>query len=832
MFGLLPIFFSNSDSIEASDYLVIDTEGKRELREIAIVNCQGKLVYEALNHEHPEYVERGIPSKSLKTILSNLVEIVDTKTLVFHHAEHDLAVLKKSFNKANLPWQSFRKLHCTHKLARQSLPNYSYSLEYLSKKLNLKVDGQYFDRGQAHVARYDARFTHQLYLAIQHKMTSTSTPVNPFGSSRVDNPFQIHPDNANIYHAQYSTLESVIDDIKHDCNHQSKGAVIIGKPGTGKTHLIMRLAQQRLKLNRLLFIPCPNDADTIKYHTYSCILESLNQPIPGTKFNQLEYFLANTFVGIIKSSNDDTQKIQNILDKIQNDPLKLYEILGGEDTQSRRKNWDSIEKFTERWWLKQYGAAGYAPEIIKGILKFCRYSDSGYKQLVKKWLAADELEPEELAKISLSSWHEEISKEDFSLDAIAVLGKLSLLHEPLILVFDQLEMLSLAYNKHILLNFGEAVKEIFTRVPHSLIVFNLFPNRWQQLQQTFDGSIIDRISQYQVFLEPPTTEDLRQILQLKAQAAGTELTKLFTARELERIINSKTSIRGVLNNAAEYFRYKYKNIPLPNKSSDDDSEHTTQVEMLARLNRLEAQQNRLEQLLLDIAGAFNGFAVSQNDRSRSTTTDNNLTLKSQAVAVPPHLIKQSLAEKVNDYLETQQKILEQNYHDAEILLDEKDIGKLQDIIEAFKKISDLETDILSTKRVLPPHRIISNRNICIGFLSSCKGNKFTSRLQNFNEFVGIKEQMRFLLWRDVRSDTIEQQTVGNREIAKLESSHNGKFRRFDRHNRIVFESIYKFVSDTYNQDFEIDLNTEFDPALKIVAEYFRDYWLIKELLSC
>lgn len=822
--------YKYSDIIEASDYLVIDTEGRRELREIAIIDRTGKLVYEALNHEHPEYVERGRSNKSLNNILSDFSKIVDNKILVFHNAEHDLKVLQTSFQKANLPWQNFSKIHCTYKLARQYFSHYSYSLEYLSKKLSLKVDGQYFARRQAHVARYDARFTHQLYLAIQQKMSSTSTQANPFGSSRVDNPFQTHPDNTKIYQTQYSTLESVIDDIKYDLNHQSKGAVIVGKPGTGKTHLIMRLAKQRLKLNRLLFIPCPNDADTIKYHTYSCILESLNQPIPGTEFNQLEYFLANTFVSIIKSSNDGTQKIQNILDKIKNDPLKLYEILGGENTQSQRKNWDSIEKFTERWWLKEYGAAGYAPEIIKGIIKFCRYSDPSYKQLVKKWLAADELEPEESAKIGLSSWHEEISKEDFSLDAIAVLGKLSLLHEPLIIVFDQLEMLGLEYNRHILLNFGEAVKEIFTRVPHSLIIFNLFPDRWQQLQQTFDGSIIDRISQYQIFLEPPTAEEIRQILRLKAKAAGTDLTTLFTPQELTQIVEGKTSIRSVLNRAAEYFRYKYKNIPLPNKNSEaDELDSTTQVEIVSRLNKLEAQQNRLEELLTNIAGAFNGFIVTQNDEPKAIA-DSNLSFPSLAIAVTPQLLEKSLAEKITDYIETQQVILEQNYHDAEILLDEKDIGKLQDIIEAFKQITDLETDILTTKRVLPPHRIIGNKNICIAFLSSCKGSRFTSRMQNFNEFVATKEQIRFILWRDIRSDTINRKTVGSREIEKLENSSNGEFKTFDRHSRIIFELIYKFISDIYNQDLELDINTELEPALRIVADHFPDYWLIKELL--
>jgi DNA polymerase III epsilon subunit-like protein len=815
------------------DFIVIDTEGRKELTEIAIIDSQGKLIYEAFNQEYAEYSHQQSSGKPLKTILSDFKAIAEQKTLVFHNAEHDLAVLKRSFHQVALPFPNYQQIYCTYREAQIALSASSYSLEYLAKKLNLKVDRQYFNREQAHVARYDAQFTYQLYLTIKHMNSvlpsSDLSQVNPFGSSRVDNPFQTHPDNSNIYHPQYNTLESVIDDIKYDQNHQSKGAVIIGQPGTGKTHLIMRLAKQRLKLNRLLFIPCPNDANTIKYHTYSSILESLNRSIPGTGFNQLEYFLANTFVGIIKSTNTDTQRIQAILAKIQDDPLKLYQILGGEGTQVRRNNWDYIEKFTSDWWFKEYGAVGYAPEIIKGIVKFCRYSDPNYKQLIKKWLAADELEPEELDKIGLSSWHDELSKEDFSLDAIAVFGKLSLLHEPLIIVFDQLEMLGLEHNRSILLNFGEAVKEIFTRVPHSLIIFNLFPNRWQQLQQTFDGSIIDRISQYQVFLEPPTETEIQQILQLKAQAVGADLTNLFTPQEIAKITQNKVSIRAVLNYAAEYFRYKYKNIPLPNRQTAiaDDQDAKVQLDsaIVSRLDRLESQQHRLEQLLNNIAQAFNGFVATE-----VATPKNNFTLPTQPDIDPPSNLEQTLEAKVQDYLATQQAILEQDYHEAEILLDEKDIGKLQDIIEAFKQILELETDIIPIKRVFPPHRLISNKNLCIGFLSSCKGSKFTSRMQNFNAAVATQSQVRFILWRDTRSDVISPKTIGGKEIDKLNQTKNGEFKDFTRSHRITFELLYKFVSDAYNQDLDIDLDTEFQPAIKIVGDYFQDYWLMQAIL--
>lgn len=196
-------------------------------------------------------------------------------------------------------------------------------------------------------------------------------------------------------------------------------------------------------------------------------------------------------------------------------------------------------------------------------------------------------------------------------------------------------------------------------------------------------------------------------------------------------------------------------------------------------------------------------------------------------------MEKSLEAKVREYLITQREVLEQDYRDSEILLDEKDIGKLQDIIEAFKKITPLETDILSTKRALPPHRIISNKNnknLCIGFLSGCKSGKFTSRIQNFNEFVATKEETKFILWRDVRSDPIQQRTIGHKEINKLNGTKNGEFKTLERGHRIIFELIYKFVSDIYNLDLEIDIDTELQPALAIVADHLKDYWLIEILI--
>ena len=75
-------------------------------------------------------------------------------------------------------------------------------------------------------------------------------------------------------------------------------------------------------------------------------------------------------------------------------------------------------------------------------------------------------------------------------------------------------------------------KEIFTPVPNSLIILNLFPDGWQQFQHIFDGSIIERISQNKIILEKPSGSELKQILQKKAQSVKIDIETLFTSEEL------------------------------------------------------------------------------------------------------------------------------------------------------------------------------------------------------------------------------------------------------------------------------------------------------------
>ncbi|OQW93084.1 MAG: exonuclease [Beggiatoa sp. IS2] len=776
-----------------TNFIVIDTEGKEELTEIAIISHDGQLIYEAFVKNHRRNQEIRFSLKDRLEIVTDFAKIAQEKLIIGHYAQHDIDILKNSFNTVGKSWPNLT-FQCSFLLAKtyfRGLP--SYSLEYLSKYLNLKVDGRYFNQDFAHTARYDAQFTHQLYQKIMEQQLKEILRLkpNPFGTNRVDSPFQTHIDLKEIYENEFAMLKSIIADIKQDNSNQSKGVVVIGEAGSGKTHLTMRLAQELLTDNRLLFIRQPNHPETILYHIYSRILESFIEIVKNSGYSQLECLLAKSFSKIyLKEREQTAKKEETILKLLSEDYLNIYKVLGTESSEKKRKNWQTIEKTIIQWWHKTYGFSGYATEIVKGLIKFCSYSDRGKRDLIKRWLAGNELEPSEVEAVGLSNWSAEMSQEDFSLQAIAVFGKLSMMDEPLMIVFDQLEGLK---NKETLLNnFGEAVKEMFTHTPNSLMIFNLFPDRWQHFEQFFDHSVIDRISQYRIILSRPSQEQLYQLLRLRAETHEIEIESLFTQEELN-VILAQNSVRSVLNCASDHYKHRVNDIPLLPIPQPQPLPENFEAEVRLEIERLK-----------DEIAFIKGKLGHQEDK-----------------IIEQHQTINSI-HPVQEYLAQHKPLLEQAYEKQTIISDSDDFGKLKTILEAFRAIRVLELDFLRLgKKELPEHLLIKAKegSFVIGFLHN-SGNTFTSRIKNFNELVVHHRQIRFGLLRDQRQPLINSK-VGKEEIEKLKNAENGKFTVMTKENRVGFELIYKLVTDIENKDIEIELAD----ALKTLESCF-DHWII------
>jgi len=797
-----------------SDFLVIDTEGKDEITEIAILDSQGELIYEAYNSQHPSKQDIKIKRKPLETILSDFVELAQNQRLVFHYAEHDCQVIEESFQKLGQLCPYF-ETDCTWELAQTYFPRLdSYSLEHLSKQLLLRVDGQLFNSEFAHAARYDAHFTYQLYQKIlkrHNPLLALKNEPNPFNDSRVDNPFQTHPDYTKLYEQEFATLKSLVQDIKQDVNHQSKGAVVVGEAGSGKTHLMMRLAQDVLSTNRLLFIRQPNHPDAVLFHTYSRILESFVEPVPNTNYTQLDYLLAQGFINFLHSEYSRlSKKGKAFLEKIQESHLSLFDFL---NRGSKQQNWQNIERWLTDWWKDTYSGAGYAIPIIKGIVKYCRYTSPHHKQLITRWLAGGELADEEADQIGLEKWSDDLNQENFALEAMSVFGKFSLLDEPLIIVFDQLEGLGLPHHHKTLLSFGEAVKEIFTYVPNSLIILNLFPDRWQYFQEALNRAVIERLSQDEIHLEKPNQQNLKAILQLKISDLDISLDELFTEEEQDDIL-FQPSIRAVINRASGYYKHKVHGTPLPSTS---ESINQPQTNTDYRLQKLEEEVASIKRQLQQVFSTEKTVAAEEPKQEVNHGSNN-------PSKTPP---SNSVQEDIIHYLKQQEQELQQQYQKPTIINDHDDIGKIIEIAQGFQYLTSLEMQTLKLgKKKIPDHLVLKKgkKGNVLGFLQIA-GSAFTARLKNFNQLVVSNPNFNFTLMRDAREPKIKGK-VGRQEIEKLNHTDNGSFTILQQADRVELELLYKLITDINNQEFDVKLET----ALETFLEQRPHHWLTRSLL--
>ena len=788
------------------DFVVLDTEGNPNLTELAIVDSQGVLIYEGFCDGNSHGFQNVLNLKSLKTLLTEFLTVVEGKKIICHYAEHDIDILKHSFRQVDLPWQNLQ-FDCTWILAKDCFPNLeSYSLEYLSKYLNLRANNQYFLPNMAHTASYDAKFTYHLYRKIM--LENLKKQPNPFTSSRVDTPFQHHPDYADTYHREFQILQTALNNIKLDTNHQSKGVVVIGEPGTGKTHLMMRLAHERLLSNRLLFIRQPNNAQSVLYHIYSRILESLVEK--AGNLPQLYSLIINTFRKIVSLNDRDvTQKDIDILKALYDLEDNSISALSKENTKRKREYWEYIEKTINEWWMSNYAPGSFALSIIKGMVKYCSYTDYKYRNISTRWLAGNVLTDEEAETVGLPNWGEEISKEAFSLEAISVLGKLSVLDEPLIIIFDQLEGLGLPHNQEILLNFGEVVKEIFTHVPNSLIILNLFPDRWEKFQTIFDQSIIGRVSQYQVSLRQPTEAEVKSILKVKIQTVDITLEQLFLPEDLDDILGKKP-IRAALNRAAKYYDYRVNGISLP-----DERKLIRELDSNEKIEQQLKFVQQQQQISIEVLSQLIQAIQSPNAVDLSNLQNRLATYLSGETTIP--------VNPVIEYLNEHRIELEQKYHNPSIISDGDDVGKLKNIAEALTHIQSFKlSQYRLGKKVLPEHIVIErgNQYHVIAFLE-ISGTPFTSRISNFNELVINNSQSQFYLIRDERQPGITAK-VGKERMQQLENSANGNFVLFNKEDRILFDLIYDLIISIHNKDLEIDLES----ALTFVTTHQEWYhWI-------
>ena len=748
-------------------FVVVDTEGKDILTEIAIIDEDGELIFE-------EFVDNN-----LKDILVRIKPILEENLVVAHYAQHDKEILENSYKSIGISIKL--NMECSYDKSRELLKDKeSYSLEFLSKTLFLQDNNKFFNKDLAHRASYDAKFTYHLYIKLLDIIQSNTNAkeINPFSSSKVDNPFQNHFDDSSLYKEEFKILLNGLNEIKNDKNHQTKSMVVLAEAGNGKTHLMMRFMKHSSNTNRFLFISKPNDKNSIFLHIYTKILESFIQKIDGLEYSQLEYLLAKSFSKIIIQRGSN----QKIKDMLERDPLNIYKKFRNSRSVNRSKNWKSIETNMLKWYRESCGRDLLTEEILRALVKYTFYVDEERRKLVINYLSAKELDNEQLIKIGLEKHERDFNKEIFSLSAISLFGELSIFDEPLIISFDQLEAMS--GDDELVEKFVENVKELITRMKNSLIILNLFPERWREYEALFDGSIIDLLGRTKVYLDRPKSPAMRDMLIERANSCGVNLDYIFKSQNIYKDILQYNSIRKVLNRANEHYQSIVNNIPLVQREEISIEEKFTQL--LARVEHLEAINK---------------------------------------IRVPK--IEKRIHFDIDEYINKVYKYKEREYKKKTIIDDKSDIDKLSFILNSINSLYPFTLNFFKIKKVVPEHIIISTSKYTyvIAFLH-LEGRTFVNRIKNFNQLVVNNEEYYFRLFRDSRENIIRGK-VSKDEIEKLQNSPKGDFLIMQKDNRVTYETIYQLIIDHKNRDIDVSL----DILLDSICNKFNSFWLCKLIES-
>ncbi|MEM9212869.1 MAG: hypothetical protein AAGD25_00700 [Cyanobacteria bacterium P01_F01_bin.150] len=349
--------------------------------------------------------------------------------------------------------------------------------------------------------------------------------------------------------------------------------------------------------------------------------------------------------------------------------------------------------------------------------------------------------------------------------------------------------------------------------------------------EIFDGSIIDRISQYVVQLDRPNSAVLKNILWCRLDKSNLNLEDIFSRQDLDDILN-QPSIRAVINRAASYYRHNVEGLPLPYPASGSNQakenlKASTQDNLSSRLNSIESSLYELTERI-KIIEYFIDSSLNQKPLSKNPSSlDENIPL-SRSLKTDRDTCLDPDIELVKHYLKTEKLFLTKKYSDPTIISASDDIGKLIAIVSELQTFTefDIQELRLGKNLVLPDHILIqkSEQGNVLGFLH-VGGNSFTSQLKNFNQLVISNKNLDFVLMRDERESNITG-GIGRQEIEKLNHAESGCFKILSREDRIQLELLYSIIVAIQNRDLDIDIAK----AIQIFEQQNPEYWLLEKLM--
>lgn len=555
---------------------------------------------------------------------------------------------------------------------------------------------------------------------------------------RVNTPWDQVPDLEDYNRTAYLRIVRALKDLARSSTDQtgsnSQGVLILGEAGTGKTHLLMRVARNLAETNHILFIRKPNNEEAVAQHIWANVVSSLARTIP-TKTSlrsQLDDLLAHVFSKVlipefeqdIREDKDSDQK-RRWVTRLQEDPYNLFNMLG--EGEKRQDNLDRIRKRTLKY--LQFNHPDVDQTIARVLITYCFVVREDRKRVLLTWLAGQDVDETEARDLGLPpSWvtldetsgdaSTQQQREEQALRAIRTVGILSTYYQPLILAFDQLE--GLREQPRLTHKWGDAVREIFTMAPNFLVITCIFPSLWETwFSPTLDQSVSERIAQQVVTLDTFAPQHGLKLLATHLEPSFIKHrlpTNIFpfTTEDVQRLCGKATSPRSFIQAARHEFQ-------------------------------------------------------SWLDGSTESTPGN-------AANTPKTVSQAEIDEVIQTALDRFEESLRKSFA-SEMVLEQDFFGRIRTLTETllFSSGNGVELGKASCRHfVMPPNVIIrhsaSQTSLCLAVMNS-EGTSFAARMRNLNKCVKDGDQFTHLLMiRDRRCKRLGAKSQEHLEEAQAKGA--------------------------------------------------------------
>jgi hypothetical protein len=575
---------------------------------------------------------------------------------------------------------------------------------------------------------------------------------------RVNTPWEHVPDLEEYNQKAYNRIVFTLAGLKrakyNPGESNTQGILVLGEAGTGKTHLLMRVARNLSQSNHILFVRRPANEDAVTQHVWAEVVRSLaiSLPTSGTTRIQLDDLLAHVFSAVLIpeferdiEEGKDAERKRRWVDSLREDPFHMFDMLG--EGERRQKNLDYIRRRTLTFLDNNHPDVDQT--IAHVLITYCFVSGDRNKRVLRTWLSGQDVDVTEAKALGLpSSWvtmdenSSEASiqqqREEQALRAIRTLGILSTYYQPLILAFDQLE--GLREESRLTRKWGNTVLEIFNFAPNFLIITCIFPSLWESwFSNELVDSVSDRIAQQKVTLEAFGPQHGLKMLATHMQASF---------------------LKHVL--------------PTPIYPFTDED-----------VTNLCSKASSPRKFIQSVRSAFSDWLESDPPATQTAAPEKRAEIAVTEEAIDT-LLRSTLLDYENGHRST---------YDSEIPIEEDAFGRVKSIIETMLKNSTEKASFARAScgsKVMPPNLVVKwmtgEPPLCLPVLFS-EGNSFAARIRNFvAEMVSGQAFKQALILRDRRCkqigrkssehiETLEQKggvylQAGNEEMSLLNAIYD------------------------------------------------------------